>query len=231
MENSDKSNNVVQEGFFQHVFNFDEESKLTMLNIIQFSILCVLPIIALNKVIQKYIPESDEEKGSFEIMFEIVGQLIIMFLGMLFIFRIVSYIPTYSNSDYPTVDIINIIIPFLTIVLSLQTRLGDKVNILLERLMDLISGNTSLKKNSKSPSNNSQHQPSRADNLSNMTESSQSTPQMTTMAHQRMGEVQTSPNFNNMYAGPNNPIPTNVGISIQEPLAANSTVEGFGSFI
>ena len=236
MEKSDKSNNIVQEGFFQHVFNFDDESKSNMINIIQFSVLAIIPVLVLNKIIQKYVPELDEEKGSVELIIEVVGQLIIMFLGMLIIFRIVSYVPTYSQTSYPESNIINLIIPFLTIVLSLQTRLGEKVNLLLERVVDLVQGNTSLKnnknKNNQNQSSNNQinpqHQASRADNLTNMNNNNNP---VNNLAHNSMNRVQTSPDFNNMYQGPNMPNMSNeAGINIQEPMAANSVLGGgFGA--
>ena len=58
--------------FFKHVFNFNDESKSEMLNIIQYAVLAVIPVIVLNKLMQKYVPEADDEKGSVEITAEIL---------------------------------------------------------------------------------------------------------------------------------------------------------------
>ena len=69
-------------------------------------------------------PEADDEKGNFEILAEIVGQVVIMFMGILLIHRIITFIPTYSGEKYGDFAITNIILAVLVIILSLQTKLG-----------------------------------------------------------------------------------------------------------
>ena len=133
-------------GFFKHVFNFDEESKSEILNIIQYAVLALLPIIILNKIMQKYVPEADDEKKSIEILSEVLAQVIFMFLGIFFIHRILTFIPTYSGEKYPTWNIIGPIIPMLVIISSLQTKLGEKISILVDRLVELWEGPKDTKK-------------------------------------------------------------------------------------
>ena len=67
------------QGFFNHVFKFDDSTKKELLNIIQYAILSIIPIAVLNKSVQKIIPDADEEKGSIEILVEVLIQLIVMF--------------------------------------------------------------------------------------------------------------------------------------------------------
>ena len=129
-------------GFFKHVFNFDSDSKSEMLNIIQYAILALIPIIILNKLMQKYIPESDEEKSSIEILAEVVVQVIVIVLGIFFIDRIITYIPTYSGVKYFDFSATTIVIATLLILLSLQTKLGEKVSILFDRVMELWNGSS-----------------------------------------------------------------------------------------
>jgi hypothetical protein len=138
-------NNVKNVGFFKHVFNFDEDSQAEMFNIIQYGILAVIPVIALNKIVQSIIPIADDNKGSFEVSAEIIFQVIIMFIGILIIHKIITYIPTYSKISYATFNVTNIILAFLVIVLSLQTKLGEKSNLLYERVSNSIEGKTNLK--------------------------------------------------------------------------------------
>lgn len=140
--------------FFSHVFNFDTNSKNDMLNIAQYSILSIIPIILLNKSIQKYVPPVDDDKGTLEITAEIIIQIIVMFLGMMFIHRIITYIPTHSEIDYSTFNVTNIVLPFLIIVLSLQTKLGEKVNIIIERFNDILDGNISSRESMKNKEDN-----------------------------------------------------------------------------
>ena len=87
-------------GFFKHVFNFDEQSKAEMLNIVQYAVLALIPVVILNKIMQRYVPEADDEKGSIEISAEILAQVIAMFLVMLIIHRIITFVPTYSGEKY-----------------------------------------------------------------------------------------------------------------------------------
>ena len=127
-------------GFFKHVLNFDEDSKSDMLNVIQYSIISIIPIVILNKSMQKYVPEADEQKGSFEILAEVVIQIICIFIGLLLVHRMVTYIPTYSGMLYPEFNIIFIVLAVLMITMSLQTKLGDKISIITDRMVELWEG-------------------------------------------------------------------------------------------
>jgi hypothetical protein len=142
-------------GFFKYVFNFDDHSKSEMLNIIQYSMISVIPIVMLNKVMQKYVPEAEDEKGSLELLAEIIIQIIVMFIGILFINRTITYIPTYSGIKYPEFSVTYIILAVLIITLSLQTKLGEKVSILCDRINELWDGVGSKDKKKKKGGSNS----------------------------------------------------------------------------
>ena len=129
--------NPENKNFFKHVFNFEDESKADMLNIVQYSMISLIPVILLNKTMAKYVPEADDTKGSLEISAEIVIQTIVMFIGILIIHRIVTYLPTYSGVKYPEFNVVLIILAVLMITLSLQTKLGEKVGILFDRVAEL----------------------------------------------------------------------------------------------
>ena len=120
------------------------------MNVIQYSCLGVIPIVILNKLIQRFVPEADPEKSSLELFIEVFLQVIIMFCGIVLIHRTVSYIPTYSGFKYESLNLTNVILAFLVIVLSIQTKLGLKVNILVERLDELWNGPVHEKKESQS---------------------------------------------------------------------------------
>jgi len=139
-----------KKNFFKHVFNFDNDSKSDMLNIVQYSLIAMIPVILLNKSMAKYVPEADEQKGSLEISAEIIVQVITMFLGLLLIHRMITYVPTYSEVKYPDFNIVFIILAVLMITMSLQTKLGEKVGILFERIVELWDGKSGDKaKNAK----------------------------------------------------------------------------------
>jgi hypothetical protein len=141
MDSSDDS----KKNFFKHVFNFEDESKSDILNIIQYSLIAIIPVIILNKSMQKYVPEADDQKGNLEILAEIILQIIVMFIGLLTVHRVITFVPTYSGMDYPEFSIIFIILAVLMITLSLQTKLGEKVSILTDRLTELWEGKSDKK--------------------------------------------------------------------------------------
>ena len=210
-------------GFFKHVFNFDDDSKEEMLNIVQYAILALIPIVILNKLMQKYVPEADEEKGSLEILAEVLIQVIVMFLGILFIHRIITYIPTYSGSKYPDFSVIFIILAVLLIVLSLQTKLGEKISIIVERITELWDGKQKDNKQKKKSKNTnvkvsqpivqngsilSSQPPPPPVNIQNTNTNTNSYSDGTSISQLPMdnGPTQQLPNYNNMYQQDSTPL-------------------------
>ena len=172
-ESTSSFNKMSGSGFVNHVFNFDETSKSNMTNMCQYILLGLIPIVVVLKLIKTYIPEDDDNKGTFELTFEVVLQLFSIFFAIYFIDRIVRYIPTYSGLDYHKFNEINFILPILIILVTMQTKLGAKINIIYDRGCDMWNGNSS---NIPLTNGNNvrvsqpilnQHQNSRADGLDN----------------------------------------------------------------
>jgi len=159
--------------FLGHVFSSSSESKAEFLNVIQYSLMGVIPVVFLNKSIQRFIPEADPEKSSLEVLVEIFIQLVVMFCGIIVIHRVITYFPTYSGFKYENLALTSVVLAFLIIVLSIQTKMGLKVNILVDRVNDLWNG-SSASSGEKRQANGvrvssgpSQHSPSQADYLDN----------------------------------------------------------------
>ena len=160
--------------FLGHVFSSSSESKAEFLNVIQYALMAVIPVVILNKSIQRFIPEADPEKSSLEVLVEIFIQLVVMFCGIIVIHRVITYFPTYSGFKYEHLTLTTVVLAFLIIVLSIQTKMGLKVNILVDRVNELwngSSGSSSAEKRQASgvrvSSGPSQHSPSQADYLDN----------------------------------------------------------------
>jgi hypothetical protein len=146
----DESSEGSSQTFFSHVFNFEGEGKADILNVLQYSSISLIPIMILNKIIQYIIPEASDEKGSFELSAEVLGQVLLMLLGLILIDRFVTYFKPYSGEDYPKHSVLFFSLGFLMIVLSIQSKLGEKVSILSERVMTFFnSGNNAPKKKNK----------------------------------------------------------------------------------
>ena len=136
---------LTNNGFLQHVFNFDSDTKKYLMNTSQYVLLSLGPVVLLNKLLEDVLSDFDDTKGNIELLAEVVAQLLGLTTGIFFIHRLITYIPTYSNVKYADFNIINIILGFLVIVLSLQTKLGEKVNILLERIIEVVEGKVNIK--------------------------------------------------------------------------------------
>lgn len=223
MDNLDDSTS-----FFKHVFNFDDNSKSEILNILQYSILAIIPVVILNKTMQKYVPEADEQKSSVELSAEIVIQIMVMFIGLLLIHRIITFIPTYSNSKYPEFHIIYIILAILMITMSLQTKLGEKVSLLTERLYELWEGKQNTKKKGQGvkvsqPISGQQQQPQQPIQVTDGTAIS-SLPTY----NGNQNTLQPMPNYDSMYRQDTTPM-VDAASPVEgfgEPMAANSVLGG-----
>ena len=194
----------TKKNIISHVFHFDDETKNNLLNLAQYTALAIVPIILLNKTIKHTFPEEDEKKGNLEIALEVVGQLVILVFGLFFIHRIITFVPTFSKTEYPGFNLFSVILVFLVIVLSLQTKVGKKSNILIDRFSEYYYGKSQPKEDSQPqeipeqisaplPRSIPTHQPSRSDSLP-MTSNQQ--PSMREPTQQS----QQQPNFNQMFS-------------------------------
>lgn len=234
-----------KKSFLKHVFNFDDDSKNEVLNLIQYALLAIIPILLLNKGISKVIPEADEDKSSLEIVAELIIQTIIIFIGLLVINRIITFIPTYSGVEYPEINIVSIVLVTMMIILSLQTRIGEKANLLIERLVDLWDGKSEDPKKAKAATAKKKVAATKQATKTATVATTAATNQYNDgtaigslpTAPTSVGQQQL-PNYNNMYQQNTTPL---VGAAtpggnpeanegFQEPLAANGVLGGgFGS--
>jgi len=223
------------DGFIKTVFPFDESQKGTLLNILQYSVLAIIPIVILLKLIKEYVPEADDDKGSLVLSVEVVGQIFVMFIALYFIHQIIAYVPTYSGKGYGDVNIINIVAPILFIAITMQTKLGEKIHMLIDRVMDIYDGQVSNKTQPKQQ-NQGQVRVTQPISGQSMPPSVTNPPpqlqsQMTnTKAQSHEFTIPQTPNFDNMYAGPDTPLGNAATPSMSEaiePMAAN---DGFGTF-
>jgi hypothetical protein len=229
MEILHETTDVHKKTFLNHVFSQTEEGKAEILNVVQYSLLGIVPILILNKSIQRFIPEADPDKSTLELLAEIFIQLIVMFCGIIVIHRIITYIPTYSGFKYENLTLTNVILAFLIIVLSIQTKLGIKVNILFDRANDLWNGTSSeskenVKRGVRVNKPVSRHTPSQADYLDNSQVQSNTFPPAPVATTRQSNGMDS---YDMMMSRPS-PV-ADIG-SMLGPMAANSLLGGsFGS--
>jgi len=238
-----------EDGFIKAVFPFDDEQKGLLLNIIQYAVLAIIPIVILLKMIKKYIPEAEDDKGSLVILVEVIGQVIIMFMALYFIHKIIEYIPTYSGFKYGDVNIINIIPALLLISITMQTKLGEKVEILMDRLWELYEGHPPSNNQGKGGQGQGQvrvTQPLSRQYAPTVNTMPSTTTSISALPNQIQGQqtnmksqsneysIPQSPDFNSMYGGPENHLVGaanpggGMGMESFEPMAANDFLGGGG---
>ena len=229
---SSKVFNKSPEGFIKHMTSLDEDSKCQLLNMIQYSLLSIIPAVIILKAVKQFIPEEDDSKGTLEITAECVAQLVMIVVFIWFSNRLIMYIPTYSSCEYSNFDATSFILPLVILMITMQTKLGAKIGILIDRIFDSWYGrNEDAVKNQQSSGNVSITQPlagqynsSQADNFEHP-KLLPSAPGMTSMPQQ-------SPDFNQMYNNnptslPNSQTPgESFGMMENGPLAANEAIGG-----
>jgi hypothetical protein len=129
--------------FVDHVFRLDEQQQGVLLNIVQYTLIGFVPILVMLYLVRTYVPEPDDHKATLMILVEIIGQILFMFVFIYFIHRLITYIPTYSGYRYSEFNFTTTILGILMILLSIKTKLGEKVQILVERAIELVGGESS----------------------------------------------------------------------------------------
>lgn len=235
------SGKMSASGFINHVFNFDSDNKAAMMNMIQYIIIGLIPVVLILKTIKFYIPEEDDNKATAEITIEVAIQLFTIFLAIWFIDKTIRYIPTYSGSNYHKFNETNFILPILIILVTMQTKLGAKINILVNRSFELWNGSQNVHVGNTNQGNVriSQpiatpgiHQVSRADALDTVIN-----PQAGQMpAQNNVSMIDALPNMANGSGGGGglssfqNQAIQNSFMESMEPMAANGALGGsFGS--
>ena len=220
------------EGFFKYVFKMGDYEQSVLMNIAQYTVLAIIPVIIVLYVNHYYIPDVEEEKGSLVILAEMFGQLFFILFSFYFIHRIICYFPTYSGLKYGDFSVIQLILILLFIFISMSKhKLGAKTLILIDRFEDVVDGNSSMKEKKGGGTSGGQVRVTQP--LSNGGASPPSSSYMLNGPPPPPQLQQRSPDFNAMYAQQNNPL---IGASTPgmppgmvaefEPAAANEHLGG-----
>lgn len=241
MDTSSLTNNIKMSnslGFFKYVFNFDEDNMCGILNLMQYTVMAIIPVLIILKGVKNFVPEEDETKGSLEILVESVGQILFIVFSIWITNKMIRYFPTYSGCDYDDFNPTTSMIPFLIILSTMQTKLGLKLNILVDRVLDLWYGkqqpplttselNTQNTIRVSQPLSGQQHQPSQADLRDQLLPSN---PQLTQMPTKDVIKHNESKDFNQMHQIQMTPLQNASIPNVFEPMAANESVGSqFGS--
>ena len=234
--------------FFNYVFNFDSDNKAVLLNMFQYILIALIPVVLILKFVKEYIPEDDEKKDNLEILLEIILQLGVLFIAIYFIDKITRYFPTYSKVPYSKFNEVSFIIPTLLLMFTMQTKLGAKINIIYNRVLQLWGGSKNSYSNASGTGTgtatvnvngqnirirqpivaNNMHQMSRSDTLDNTLIA----PPSNQMPNNNVSMIDSLPNM--MNSGGQNGYQAQAMqaafMDSMEPMAANGALGGiFGS--
>ena len=121
--------------FFEYITTLTQNEKCDILNMIQYGGLTILPFLILLRFMDEYVPTENPYKNTSEIVIEVVLEFILILVAFFFIHKLVLYVPTYSKMEYDRISLLSGILPLIFIMLTLNTKLREKLNILFERLL------------------------------------------------------------------------------------------------
>ena len=111
---------ITTQGFFTYVFKLSKFKQEDLMNITQYTLLSIVPVMLFIYFTKKYFPLVEEDDSSIYILTVTILELIFMMVGIFFIDRIINYIPTYSGKYYETINLTTIVLIFILFMLMLK---------------------------------------------------------------------------------------------------------------
>ena len=96
--------------FLSHMLSFDNDTKTELLNIGQYAIISIIPLLALVKLVDSMLPNFDPTRGNIELAGEILVHLTLLIAAVFFVDRLVKFVPTYSGKGHASINFLNIVV-------------------------------------------------------------------------------------------------------------------------
>ena len=205
------------DSFVSYLTTITPVEKNELLNVFQYTLLAIIPLVLFLKFMKEYIPPENPTKSTIEITTEVVIQLFLIFFVFWIIHKVILYIPTYSNSPYEKLNMVQLVLPVLFLLFCMKSSISEKLSILLERALIMVGLKTEgMEEDPKKQSQKSQGQGMPP---------SQGMPQMN--MPQMMPQINLPMNTSNQQEPMtmNNP-----NFGMQEPFAANEMGGCYGSY-
>lgn len=121
------------EAFGEHVFDASFQGRKELMNTLQYGFLAAAFLMPVLAGIDAVVPEVNFHTHTVLLLFEIAAQLLLQMLAMIFVHRVVTFVPTFSGVQHSPVALSGALIPFLIIMFSLHTKLSAKATIVGDR--------------------------------------------------------------------------------------------------
>ena len=222
-------------GFINHVFNFDNDTKVEFMNITQYLLFVLIPLSFINKFIEGVIPKPDESRGSIELLIEVLGHSFLLIATVFLVDRIAHYIPSYSGKQLNPISLATLVIVF--VLFTGKTK--QKMDLLHSRVMSSWNGEEQKTKKEDGKGGPVQKKPqvTVSQPITGMPNPiatpPPSKPDYTTHHQQMTPQAQQQPSISmglEANPGSSNGMYNNQGMGLQEPMAANDGYGAFSSF-
>ncbi len=212
---------LTKESFVSYMFSLTITEKNELMNLLQYVLLAIIPVVIVLKLLKTYMPPENNKKASVEILIEVVLQFFLIFLVFWFIHKFILFIPTYSNSPYPKISIVQVVIPVIFLLVSMKTSISEKLSILLDRTM-VVLGLTKENMDDDEDPKKKKAQNGQNGSILNPPTNFLPNPQNTSVETSQM----QTPQFQQMYNAPQAMSTAQFGMN--EPMASNDMMGGTG---
>lgn len=127
---------ITNQGFFSYVFKLSRFKQEDLMNIVQYLMLAVVPVMLFIYFTKKYFPSVSDDYSSMYIFIITFIELIFMIIGIFFIDRMINYIPTYSGKYYETINLTTVILVFMIFMFLTTGGFKKRAYTLLHRFDD-----------------------------------------------------------------------------------------------
>jgi hypothetical protein len=127
--------------FVNYMFSMSDGEKVEIINMFQYVILAIIPILLIVRLMQSYIPPVNNKKATIEIAIELVVQLVVLFGLFFFVHKLIAFIPTYTKQQYQSVQFLPLVLPLLFVLFTMDKNFGEKAQLLLKRLLVMVGIN------------------------------------------------------------------------------------------
>jgi hypothetical protein len=127
--------------FVNYMFSMSDGEKVEIINMFQYIILAIIPIILIVRLMQNYIPPVNNKKATVEIAIELIVQLVVLFALFFFVHKLIAFIPTYTKQQYQNVQFLPLVLPLLFVLFTMDKNVGEKAQLLLKRVLVMLGIN------------------------------------------------------------------------------------------
>jgi len=215
------------DSFLSYLTTITTVEKNELLNVFQYILLVIIPLVLFLKFMKEYIPPENRSKSSIEITTEVLIQLFLIFVVFWMIHKIVLYIPTYSKSPYEKINLIQMALPVLFLLLCMKSTLSEKMSILLERGLILVG---IRQEGMCDEDDDPKKKPTKKNNNKSCQQSQSQDMQMMSMPMMPMPQLQQKPMNTSQESRELPEMNMNYGIGMCEPMASNEMGCSFVSY-